>query len=90
MAAEVKLMNTCAAAAAAAVIVAVIAMCLVKPLRGVLHFLLNFILGTAAMFVVNTAFPKIAVGINPFTAFASGVLGFPGTVMVYILKNLIC
>lgn len=78
------------AAAAAAVIVAVIVMCLVKPLRGVLHFLINFALGTAAMFIVNAAFPKIAVGINPFTAFASGILGLPGTAMVYILKNLIC
>lgn len=88
MAAEVMIMG--AYAAAAVVIAAALAMCFAKPLRGVLRFLLNFAFGTAVMFVVNTAFPKIAVGINPFTAFSSGVLGFPGTVMVYILKNLIC
>jgi len=75
---------------AVAVIIAILVICIVKPLRGIIYFLVNTVIGTAVIFIVNTAFPNIAVGVNPFTVFTSGVLGIPGTAMIYILKNLIC
>lgn len=82
---DLKLCIACIAAVSAVVIGFVC-----KPMRRILVFLLNAASLTAVMLGVNAAFPHIAVGINPFTVFVSGLLGLPGTATVYILKNLIC
>jgi hypothetical protein len=47
------------------------------------------ILGGIALYSVSHFFPAIAVGINAVTCLSCGILGFPGFIMLFILKILL-
>lgn len=53
----------------------------------ILNVLLRVILGTLAMFFVNTALEEmgvfVGVGINGVTVLTAGILGFPGLLALY-------
>lgn len=58
------------------------------PLKYILRFALNSILGCVILSVANMLFEPIGyfVGINPITAVCVGVLGLPGAVAVILLS----
>lgn len=87
---EVEVLNIHTVVTVIVSVLAVTAACAVKSFGKIAKFVLGTFSAVAVMFAVNTLFPDFSVGINPFTVFTSAVLGLPGTVMVYILKNLIC
>lgn len=53
----------------------------------IINFIFRAVTGTVAMFFLNGFFVSkgvaIAIGINPVTVLTSGVLGFPGLIMLY-------
>lgn len=53
----------------------------------VLNFVMRAVLGTIAIYFINTALEKVGislgVGINAATVLTSGILGFPGVVVLY-------
>lgn len=53
----------------------------------IINFVLRAVTGTAAVFFINgflvSRGVSIAVGINPITVLTSGILGFPGLIMLY-------
>ncbi len=58
-----------------------------KKKEWIINFILRAVVGTAAAFFVNGFLVSqglsIAIGINPITVLTSGILGFPGLVMLY-------
>ena len=65
-------------------------------LRKKMEFLLNFMLravtGMIAVFLINEALAaqnvSVLVGINPWTALTSGILGIPGVALLYGIRLL--
>ena len=55
----------------------------------ILNFLLRGILGTIAIYFINGALAKmgisLGIGINAATVLTSGILGFPGVVVLYAI-----
>lgn len=53
----------------------------------IINFIFRSVIGTVAIFLCNGFLVSqglsIAIGINPITVLTSGVLGFPGLVMLY-------
>ncbi|NLL75849.1 MAG: Pro-sigmaK processing inhibitor BofA [Clostridiales bacterium] len=53
----------------------------------IINFILRAIIGTIAVFFINGFLVSqgfsIAIGINPITVLTSGILGFPGLIMLY-------
>ena len=53
----------------------------------VLNFVMRAVLGTIAIYFINTALEKVGislgVGINAATVLTSGILGFPGLLVLY-------
>ena len=53
----------------------------------VLNFVMRAVLGTIAIYFINTALEKVGislgVGINAATVLTSGILGFPGPLALY-------
>ena len=53
----------------------------------ILNVLMRAILGTIAMFFINSTLAKagisLGVGINPATVLTTGILGFPGLLALY-------
>lgn len=53
----------------------------------ILNVFMRCILGTIAMYFINTALEKmgftLGVGINAVTVLTSGILGFPGVAVLY-------
>lgn len=53
----------------------------------VLNFVMRAVLGTIAIYFINTALEKVGislgVGINAATVLTSGILGFPGLLALY-------
>ena len=64
---------------------------LLVPLKLILRFLFNAILGGIALWLINTAgkFIGISVAINPVTALTVGFLGIPGLILILLLKYVI-
>ena len=73
------------------IVVACIFVLLIGAFRRKKEWLINFVLravaGTVAVFFMNGFFVSkgisIAIGINPITMLTSGILGFPGLIMLY-------
>ena len=53
----------------------------------IINFVLRTVSGTVAIFFINGFLVSngigIAIGINPLTILTSGILGFPGLIMLY-------
>jgi|LSQX01.1.fsa_nt_gb inhibitor of the pro-sigma K processing machinery len=61
---------------------------LTVPMKVVLKLIYNAVLGGIAILVINFAgrFFYFSIGLNPITAFITGVLGVPGVLMLIALK----
>ncbi len=61
---------------------------LTVPMKVVLKLIYNAVLGGIAILVINFAggFFHFNIGLNPITAFITGVLGVPGVLMLIALK----
>ena len=57
-----------------------------KPIRWILKLLLNTAIGFAALFLLN--FFGITLGLNWINALVIGVAGFPGLVLLLLIKYL--
>lgn len=57
-----------------------------KPIRWILKLLLNTAIGFAALFLLN--FFGITLGLNWINALVIGVTGFPGLVLLLLIKYL--
>jgi len=64
---------------------------LLVPLKAVLRFLFNGLLGGALLMVVNLfgAIWGLSVAINPLTALTAGFLGVPGVVTILVLQSIL-
>lgn len=60
----------------------------IKPLKSLFLLFLNSLLGGVGLFVFNYIFAGIgfSIGINIVTATTVGVLGFPGLVLLVLLR----
>lgn len=58
-----------------------------KKKEWIVNFIFRSVIGTVAIFFLNgfliSQGLSIAIGINPITVLTSGVLGFPGLLMLY-------
>ncbi len=58
-----------------------------RKIEWIINFVLRAVMGTIGIYFLNsfllTRQISIAVGINPMTVLTSGVLGFPGVVVLY-------
>lgn len=56
----------------------------------IINFVLRMVTGTMAIFFVNGFLVSkgiaIAIGVNPMTILTSGILGFPGLIMLYSIN----
>ncbi len=56
----------------------------------IINFVFRTVTGTVAIFFVNGFLVSqgiaIAIGINPITILTSGILGFPGLIMLYSIN----
>lgn len=61
-----------------------------KPLRALFALVLNTLVGWAGLYIFNLllASSGLAIGINIVSATTVGVLGFPGLVLLIVLKFL--
>ncbi len=59
-----------------------------KPMKTVVKFLVNSLMGMGLCIVINYAFSSfgIHIGINPVTAIILGMLGVPGLIMILIAQ----
>ena len=81
--------------ASAIIFMCVVILCMIS-LRKKMEFLLNFMLravtGMIAVFLINEAWAaqnvSVLVGINPWTALTSGILGIPGVALLYGIRLL--
>lgn len=81
--------------ASAIIFMCVVILCVIS-LRKKMEFLLNFMLravtGMIAVFLINEALAaqnvSVLVGINPWTALTSGILGIPGVALLYGIRLL--
>lgn len=76
-------------------VAAILVMCILVLLIGamgrkiewVINFILRAIMGTVGIYFLNafliTRDISVAVGINPVTFLTSGILGFPGLIVLY-------
>lgn len=64
---------------------------LVLPLRSLLRFLFNGLLGGALLLCVNLFGSAwgLSVAVNPFTALIAGFLGIPGAAMMIVLERIL-
>jgi len=76
--------------AAVIVFMCVVILCIISLRRRaefVLNFLLRSIVGVISIFFINEMLAaqnySVAVGINPWTALTSGILGLPGVALLY-------
>ncbi len=58
-----------------------------KKREWIINFIFRSVIGTVAIFFFNGFLVSqglaIAIGINPITVLTSGILGFPGLIMLY-------
>lgn len=66
----------------------IIGMLLVVPIRIVIKFIINGIIGAVALFFLNIfgKFIGITIAINPVTALTAGFLGIPGVLLLLFLQ----
>ena len=63
----------------------------ILPLKTILKFLLNSVVGGIIIFIVNLigGFWNFHIGLNILTSIIVGILGVPGTILVIMIKLLI-
>lgn len=58
-----------------------------RKIEWMINFVLRAVMGTIGIYLLNsfliTKQVSVAVGINPMTVLTSGILGFPGVVVLY-------
>ena len=59
-----------------------------KPIRWILKLLLNTAIGFAALFLLNFFGSAIGITLNWINALVIGVAGFPGLVLLLLIKYL--
>ncbi|MCK9216484.1 MAG: pro-sigmaK processing inhibitor BofA family protein [Firmicutes bacterium] len=66
----------------------VIGMLLVLPIRIIIKFIVNGLIGAFLLFIINIFgnIIGITVAINPVTALVAGFLGIPGVVLLLLLQ----
>lgn len=61
-----------------------------KKIEWIVNFVLRAVLGTIGIYFLNNFLIasniSVVVGINPMTVLTSGILGFPGLVVLYGIK----
>ena len=80
------------ALAAAGILLTMLLIKLIKtPVRWAFKLLLNAIMGYAALFVLNFfgSWVGLGLGVNWINAIVIGVLGFPGLVLLLLVKYLL-
>ena len=63
----------------------------ILPLKTILKFILNSVVGGIIIFIVNLigGFWDFHIGLNILTSIIVGILGVPGTILVIMIKLLI-
>jgi len=66
----------------------IIGMLLVVPIRIIIKFIINGIIGAVILFFLNVfgGFIGINIAINPITALVAGFLGVPGILLLLFLQ----
>ena len=66
----------------------IIGMLLVLPIRIIIKFIVNGLIGAFLLFIINIFgnIVGITVAINPITALVAGFLGIPGVVLLLLLQ----
>lgn len=66
----------------------IIGMLLVVPIKIVIKFIINGIIGAVVLFFLNIfgGFIGITIAINPITALIAGFLGIPGVLLLLFLQ----
>ncbi len=66
----------------------IIGMLLVLPIRIIIKFIVNGLIGAFLLFIINIFgnIVGISVAINPITALVAGFLGIPGVVLLLLLQ----
>ncbi len=66
----------------------VIGMLLVLPIRIIIRFIVNGLIGAFLLFIINILgnIIGITVAINPVTALVAGFLGIPGVILLLLLQ----
>lgn len=58
-----------------------------RKIEWIINFVLRAVMGTIGIYFVNSFFAarqiSVIVGINPMTVLTSGILGFPGLIVLY-------
>lgn len=69
-------------------VIYIIGMLLVVPIKIVIKFIINGIIGAVALFFLNIfgGFIGITIAINPVTALIAGFLGIPGVLLLLFLQ----
>jgi len=64
---------------------------LVMPIKIIVKLILNGIIGTVLLLVINIFSPYLgfSIAINPITALVAGFLGIPGVVLLIFLQFLL-
>ena len=61
-----------------------------RKIEWIINFVLRAVLGTIGIYFLNNFLIasniSAAVGINPMTVLTSGILGFPGLVVLYVIN----
>lgn len=66
----------------------VIGMLLVLPIKIIIKFIINGLIGAILLFIINifSSLIGITIAINPITALVAGFLGIPGVLLLLFLQ----
>ena len=69
----------------------IIGMLLVLPIKIIIKFIINGLIGAVLLFILNIfgSLISITVAINPITALIAGFLGIPGVLLLLFLQYLL-
>lgn len=69
----------------------VIGMLLVMPVKLIMKFIINGLIGAFLLFIINIfgSMIGITIAINPITALAAGFLGIPGVLLLLFLQYIL-
>lgn len=69
----------------------IIGMLLVLPIKIIIKFIINGLIGAVLLFILNIfgSLIGITVAINPITALIAGFLGIPGVLLLLFLQYLL-
>ncbi len=79
--------NSVIAYVAGILLIALICFVMTKPIKWLVKLLLNGLLGGIMLIVINAVGSSIglAIPINPVSALVSGILGFPGVILLVLI-----